>query len=215
MQIPINDLKRQYDRLAGELTPRIAAVLSRGIFLFGTETKAFEAEFASYCGVRHCISVANGTDAIELALRAAGCDGDSEVITVANAGSYSTTACNLVGATPVYVDIDRSTLGLRIDAVQEALTPRTRCLIVTHLYGLAVDVPALRRALEAQGRSDVIVIEDCAQAHGARLGNGVVGSFGDLATFSFYPTKNLGAAGDGGAVLTGDDAMAEGSPIAD
>lgn len=208
MNIPFNAPGRQYQILKGEIDRAIASVLESGWYLLGEETTTFEQEFAAFCGVAHCITLASGTDALELALRGTRCRPGLEVITAANAGGYTTYACNIVGATPVYVDIDPKFLQMDLEAAVAAVTERTACIVVTHLYGFAVDVPLLRRLLEAAGRSSVPIIEDCAQAHGAILHGRRVGSFGDLAAFSFYPTKNLGALGDGGALLCNDEEYA-------
>lgn len=153
--------------------------------------------------------VANGTDALELALRGLAIAPGDEIITVANAGGYATTACRLVGAVPVWVDVLPSTLGLDVEQAVAAVSERTRAIIVTHLYGTMVDIVSLRRGLEKRGLSQVRIVEDCAQAHGAIMHGAKAGSFGDVATFSFYPTKNLGACGDAGAVVTNDEMVAE------
>ncbi|WP_231029489.1 DegT/DnrJ/EryC1/StrS family aminotransferase [Sphingomonas sp. IC-56] len=197
----------------------IAQVVDSGWWLLGPRTRSFCEAFAEYVGGGECIGVANGTDALELALRVVAADsrfgGGSEdgelpeVVLTANAGGYSTIACHLGGLLPVYVDIDADTLLLSIDAAVAATSSRTLAVVATHLYGGLVDVPALRRALDRAGRRHVAIIEDCAQAHGLRGRDGMAGSFGDLATFSFYPTKNLGAFGDGGAVLTRDADLAK------
>lgn len=208
MDIPFNAPGRQYEALRGEIDAAVGRVLASGRYLLGAETTAFEEAFAEYCGAGHCVSVANGTDALELALRGAGCGPGAEVVTVPNAGGYATCACVAVGAVPVYVDVDPETLLMDPDAAVAAVTERTACIVVTHLYGNAVDVADLRRRLDAAGYGGTLVLEDCAQAHGARTGAGRVGGLGDLAAFSFYPTKNLAALGDGGAVLCRDEGRA-------
>jgi dTDP-4-amino-4,6-dideoxygalactose transaminase len=199
----INDLRRHTAPQADALAAGIARVIGSGWFVLGRELEAFEAEFAAYCGAAHCIGVANGTDALELALRASGVGPGARVLTVANAGAYSTTAIRAAGAEPVFVDIDDATL--LIDEAEArrrlAAAARPAALIVTHLYGRLV--PAIREIAAAARRAGVPLIEDCAQAHGARLGGRMAGTFGDFGCFSFYPTKNLGALGDGGALVTG------------
>lgn len=180
----------------------IKDVLDSGYYLLGSQVKAFEQEFASFCSSEYCITVGNGTDALEIALRSLGVKSGDEVITVANAGGYATTACNIIGAVPVYVDVNRSNLLLDIQQVLEAMSCATKCVIATHLYGQVVDVHGLRKLLNATGYGHVAIIEDCAQAHGASFQGQPVGSLADIATFSFYPTKNLGALGDGGAIVT-------------
>src|SRR5262249_20471929 len=160
-------------------------------WLFGQQVQNFETAFAHFCGVPYALTVGNGTDALELALLAAKAKG-REVITVANAGGYTTTVCRVIGATPVYVDIEADTLLISLPAALAAVTPQTAAIVVTHLYGRLADVQRLRASLEAVRREDIVIIEDCAQAHGASRNGQRAGSFGDLATFSFYPTKNLG-----------------------
>ena len=197
----INDLRRHTALQADTLAASVARVIGSGWFLLGLELEAFEAEFAAYCGAAHCVGVANGTDALELALRASGVGLGERVLTVANAGAYSTTAIRAVGAEPVFVDIDDGTL--LIDAVEvgrQLASARTSALIVTHLYGRVV--PAIGEIATAARSAGVPLIEDCAQAHGARLGGRLAGTFGEFGCFSFYPTKNLGALGDGGALIT-------------
>jgi len=205
MRIPINDLKRHDAPLANELAAAVARVLSRGWYILGPEVEAFEAEFARYCGVRHCAGVGNGTDALELALRALGIGPGSEVATVANAGMYSTTAILRVGATPLYVDVDQCSMTMSPAAFDAALSSgpggHPAAVIVTHLYGQMAEIEEL---LAIAGRKNIPVIEDCAQAQGAARAARKAGSWGAAGCFSFYPTKNLGGAGDGGAVATAD-----------
>ncbi len=206
MHVPFNDLKRHVASMRGPIDTAVASVLESGWFLAGPQLDGFEADFARYCGVEHCVGVGNGTDALEIALRAVGCGPGDEVVTVANAGMYTTAACILVGATPVYVDVDPGTLEMDVAQVEGLLSSLTRAIVVTHLYGKLADVEG---ALQIGLNRGVAVIEDCAQAHGAEKYGKRAGSFGDLATFSFYPTKNLGALGDGGAVVTTRDDVAE------
>jgi dTDP-3-amino-2,3,6-trideoxy-4-keto-D-glucose/dTDP-3-amino-3,4,6-trideoxy-alpha-D-glucose/dTDP-2,6-dideoxy-D-kanosamine transaminase len=203
--IPVNDLRRHTDAIAGELTAAIGRVIARGWFVLGPEVEAFEQEFGAYCGVAHCIGVASGTDALELALRGLGIGPGDQVATVANAGMYSTVAIRAIGAIPVYVEISASNLIVDPDALAAALTPHVRAVIITHLYGQMADMP---RVLDVARGASVPVIEDCAQAHGAVLHGKRAGSWGDAGCFSFYPTKNLGALGDGGAVVTANGEMA-------
>ncbi|MAX36313.1 DegT/DnrJ/EryC1/StrS family aminotransferase [Gimesia sp.] len=209
MKILFNQPKRENDAFAQEINLAIEQVIESGIYILGSNVTAFEQEFAQYCQTRHCCAVGNGTDALEIALRALGVGPGDEVITVANAGGYSTTACNLVGAVPVYVDVEPDHLLLDYRSVPAAVSPRTRCVIATHLYGQAVNVRELRATLDAAGYQNIKILEDCAQAHGAMVGGEIVGSLADIATFSFYPTKNLSALGDGGAITTSHDELAE------
>lgn len=204
MWVPIQDPKRQYKLLKEDLDRCVQAVFESGRWLFGEQVNTFETSFARYCGVKYAYSVANGTDALELALLAAGAKG-REVITVANAGGYTTIACRIMGALPVYVDIDQDTLLMSAPAALAAVTPQTAAIVITHLYGRLADISSFRSGLVSQGRQDIKIIEDCAQAHGASRNGHYAGSLGDIGTFSFYPTKNLGAMGDGGAIVCDDD----------
>jgi aminotransferase EvaB len=188
-----------------ELSAALLRVLESNSFVLGDEVAGFEQEFAGYVGVRHCVSVANGTNALELALRSLNVQPGGRIVCVANAGFYSATAIHLVGAVPLYVDVDDATLTMSPHALAEALRGKPAAVIATHLYG---QLAAVEKTLELCRAAGVPLIEDCAQSHGARRGGRLAGSFGDLSCFSFYPTKNLGALGDGGAVLTQDDALA-------
>jgi dTDP-4-amino-4,6-dideoxygalactose transaminase len=202
----INDLGRHTQAIQGELSAAVERVLRSGWFVLGPEVSAFEAEFASYCGAGHCVSLANGTDALELALRALDIGEDKTVLTVANAGMYSTVAILATGARPVYADVRPDTLLVDTADVARILErQKVDAIIVTHLYGLLGDIEQVAELARARG---IPVIEDCAQAHGAALDNRKAGSFGDIACFSFYPTKNLGALGDGGAIVTSRDDLA-------
>ena len=204
MKVPLSDPLREYHLLRDEFDAAYRRVMESGYYIMGREHDQFETELAAYCGVPHCIAVASGTDALELALKATGCGPGSEVITVANAGAYTTLSAIEVGATPVFADIDAETLTISPSSVAAALSDRTRAVVVTHLYGKLADVEGVRAAVGP----DVAIVEDCAQAHGAARGGRRAGSFGDVATFSFYPTKNLGAFGDGGALVTNRDDIA-------
>ena len=202
--IALNDLQRLHAPQIAELRDAVGRVLDSGRFVLGSECSRFEGEFAAWCGTRHAVGVANGTDALEIALRAAGVRPNDTVITVANAGGYATTAILACKATPRYVDVDSATMNLDVRHLANALLPDVRAVVLTHLYGRlgpAADVARLCRA------AGVALIEDCAQAHGARDGACGAGAFGDAGCFSFYPTKNLGALGDGGAIVTDDDAL--------
>jgi aminotransferase EvaB len=188
-----------------DLAQALTRVLASNSFVLGREVAQFEQEFAQHTGLAHCISVANGTDALELALRALGVGPGHQVVCVANAGFYSSTAIALVGAEPVYAEVDERSLTLSRDALDAALRDRPAAVIVTHLYGQLADIEPIARACRAAG---VPLLEDCAQSHGAARSGVRAGCFGDIACFSFYPTKNLGALGDGGAVLTADADLA-------
>ncbi|TAM64399.1 MAG: DegT/DnrJ/EryC1/StrS family aminotransferase [Rhodanobacter sp.] len=185
-----------------------AAVVASGHYVLGPNVKAFESEFAAYCGVSDCVSVANGTEALELGLRSIGICQGKRVALVANAAMYGTTAVLACAAEPVFVDIDPSCHTLSPKALEAVLaTGPIDALIVTHLYGRLAD---MRSILALADKHGFAVFEDCAQAHGARDASGRrAGSFGIAASFSFYPTKNLGALGDGGAVITNDPQVAD------
>jgi dTDP-3-amino-3,4,6-trideoxy-alpha-D-glucose transaminase len=204
--ISFHNLQLLQQRHAGELLAALQRVLGSGWYVLGPEVEAFEAAFAAYHSLPHTVAVANGTDAIELALRAAGIGKGDEVITVAHTAAATVCAIERAGARPVLVDIDPKTYTMDPDAARAAVTPRTRALLPVHLYGHPADMPALCALARQAG---LLLIEDCAQAHGARYDGRLVGTFGDLAAFSFYPTKNLGALGDGGAVLTRNAFLAE------
>ncbi len=204
MRVPVNDLKRQNHAMAAELTGALQRVQERGWYILGPEVEAFEAEFAGFCGTPHCAGLASGTDALELALRALGVGPGDEVATVANAGSYSTTAILAAGARPVYVDVEYASMTMDPGALAGALTAATKAVIVTHLYGR---MGAVEQLLAVASRHGLPLIEDCAQAHGAALGGRKAGAWGALGCFSFYPTKNLGALGDAGAVVTSDASL--------
>ncbi|RUW45081.1 erythromycin biosynthesis sensory transduction protein eryC1 [bacterium M00.F.Ca.ET.141.01.1.1] len=210
--VPMNDLKRLYQRYQVEIEREVTSTLRSGWWLNGAMGKKFAANFAGFIGVSDCVLVANGTDALELALAAAvGRNGarGREVITAANAGGYASCGCWHNDLVPHYVDIDAASQLISVSSVLAAASTDTAAIVVTHLYGGVVDVGALKSALAEAGLSHIPIVEDCAQAHGARIGGRVAGSLADVSTFSFYPTKNLGAAGDGGAILTSDPAIAE------
>jgi dTDP-3-amino-3,4,6-trideoxy-alpha-D-glucose transaminase len=204
--VVFNNLKPMQQSLSGEISAAVHRVLDSGWYILGKEMEAFEHEFAAYHQLKHAIGVANGTDAIELALRAAGIGPGDEVITVAHTAVATVCAVERAGATPVMVDVDPVTYTMNPDAAAAAITSRTRALLPVHIYGHPADLGALKAVAQ---RHNLLLIEDCAQAHGALYQGRKVGTWGDLAAFSFYPTKNLGAYGDGGAVITNDDLLAE------
>jgi len=182
----------------------IARVIERGWFVLGPELEAFEREFADACGASHAAGVGTGTDAIHLALRALGIGPGDEVITSPLSAAYSALAIMMAGARPVFADIDPRRLTIDPAAVLAAVTSRTAAILPVHLYGQAADMPAIAAVAE---RHDLAIVEDCCQAHLATCGGRPVGSFGAAAAFSFYPTKNLGALGDGGAVTSNDETV--------
>jgi dTDP-4-amino-4,6-dideoxygalactose transaminase len=199
--IPCANPRAQYESHRAEIDAAIAAVLDRGRYILGESVNSFERDFARYIGVEHGIAVGNGTDALHLAIRALGIGAGDEVITVAHTAVATVAAIEMAGATPVFVDIEPSYYTIDVHQIEAAITPRTRAIVAVHIYGGAADLDAL---LDICKRRDLRLIEDCAQAHGARLHGRRLGSFGDVACFSFYPTKNLGAIGDGGMIVTND-----------
>jgi dTDP-4-amino-4,6-dideoxygalactose transaminase len=210
--VPMNDLKRLYQRYEAKIAREVASTLQSGWWLNGAAGKRFAANFAKFVGAANCILVANGTDALELALRSiVGLDDarGREVIVAANAGGYASCACWHNNLIPHYVDIEPESQLASVQSVLQAVSADTAAIVATHLYGGVVDVTAVRTGLIAAGMSHIPVIEDCAQAHGASIRGEMAGSLGDIATFSFYPTKNLGAMGDGGAVLTSNPRLAD------
>jgi dTDP-3-amino-2,3,6-trideoxy-4-keto-D-glucose/dTDP-3-amino-3,4,6-trideoxy-alpha-D-glucose/dTDP-2,6-dideoxy-D-kanosamine transaminase len=196
MPVPLNQTAREYRALQPELESAVLGVLRGGHYVHGGEHAAFERELADYLGSGSVVGVGNGTDALEIALRAVGATVGREVVTVGNAGGYAAAAARAIGAEVVVADVEPDTLLMDPDSAAAACTERTVAVVVTHLYGRAADVAALRAVLPTH----VAIVEDCAQAIGAGTAEGRCGTLGDIGTFSFYPTKNLGALGDGGAV---------------
>lgn len=193
------DLTAEYHELKPEIDLAVARVLESGRYILGPEVEAFEQEFAKYCGVRYAVGVNSGTSALHLALLAAGIGPGDEVITAPFTFYATVAAIGYVGATAVYVDIDPATLNIDARQIEAAITERTRAILPVHLYGQPADMDPI---LAIARRHNLIVIEDAAQAHGAEYDGRRVGSIGDLGCFSFYPSKNLGAAGEGGMVTT-------------
>jgi dTDP-4-amino-4,6-dideoxygalactose transaminase len=202
--IPLVDLRAQYLSIKAEIDGAIERVIDQSAFIGGTEVARFEAAFAAYCEAKACVSVANGTDALIVSLRALGIGSGDEVITVAHTFIATAEAISAVGAKPVFVDVSKNTMLMDPEAFEIAITPRTRAVIPVHLYGHPCD---LDRILEIARRHELKVIEDAAQAHGARWRGKRVGAMGDLACFSFYPGKNLGAYGDGAVVVSQDEEL--------
>ena len=203
--VPMNDLSRALRAERATLTEAFDSVLTSGWLVQGPQHDMFETELAAFVGTSAAIGVASGTDALELALRAAMPAGRSTVVTAANCGGYTTTAARRAGFSVRYVDVEEATLCLDPTLLGSALDDTVGVVVVTHLFGRAADVAAIREQCDPAG---IAVVEDCAQALGARTPAGRVGSLGDVAAFSFYPTKNLGALGDGGAVTTSSEAIA-------
>lgn len=204
--LPVNDLRRARAADTAAILDAIRRVVAGGWYVHGLEHAAFEAELAAMLGVRHVAGVASGTDALVLAMLAVGCGPDGEVVTAANAGGYAAGAAGQIGAPVVYCDVDPITLLATPRTVEAAIGSATRAVVVTHLYGNVAEIGAIVDLCRPKG---IAVIEDCAQAIGGTdAGGRRVGSLGDASAFSFYPTKNLGAIGDGGAVATSSDSIA-------
>jgi dTDP-4-amino-4,6-dideoxygalactose transaminase len=206
MQVPFVDLRAQHAPLEAALEKAFRDLVGRGDFIMGAAVERFESEYAAFIGARHAIGVGTGLSAIELALRGFDIGPGDEVITPANTFIATVLAILAVGATPVFADIDAATYLIDPGAVTAAITPRTKAIVPVHLYGQPVDLDAV---LAAARRHNLIVIEDAAQAHGARYKGTRAGAVGHAAAFSFYPSKNLGALGDGGMITTSDDRAAE------
>ncbi len=205
MAIPFLSLSDATSELRAELDEALARVLSSGWYIGGPEVEAFESEFATWVGARHCIGVANGLDALTLSLLAHGVQPGDEVLVPSNTFIATWLGASHARATPRPVEPDFATHVVTAESFARALTPATRALLPVHLYGVPADVPALRQLADERG---LVLVEDAAQAHGATLGGTRIGGFGTTATWSFYPGKNLGALGDAGAITTDDDEVA-------
>jgi len=206
MNIPMVDLKAEYGLLKDELEPAVLSALATAHYIGGPNVRAFEQEVAAYCGVRHAISCASGTDALLLALRACGVGPGDEVITTPFTFVATASTISMCGARPVFVDIDPLTYNLDPARIEAAITLRTRAVVPVHLYGQPGDLQPIAEICRRHG---LRLIEDAAQSFGAEYGGRKSGAYGDLGCFSFYPSKNLGAFGDGGMVITDDDVLAE------
>lgn len=204
-QIPFVDLVTQSNELATEVLEAIETVIRRAAFILGDEVQEFEEQFADFCGVAHCVSVASGTDALHMSLRALDIGPGDEVITAANTFAATPLAVAHAGAKPVFVDANEG-YNMDPDALADAITPQTKAIIPVHLYGHPADMDPI---LEIAAQHGLRIVEDTAQAHGATYNGQLAGTFGDFGCFSFYPGKNLGAFGDGGAVVTNDADLAE------
>lgn len=204
MRIPTEDLKRQWQNIGGELMEALQRVLPTGKYVLGPDLAAFEQEFAAFCGTRHSIGMSNGTAALELALRACGVGPGDEVITVPNTFAATVFAISYTGATPVFADVDPRTFNIDPTTIETKITARTKAIVPVHLYGQLADMEAIMRIARAH---NLRVIEDCAHTHGARRTGQHAGSIGDVGCFSFYPTKVMGALGDGGMCITNNDEL--------
>ncbi len=205
MRAPFLELKSAYEELKTEIDVAVARVLDSGWYIGGAEVERFEREFADYCGVAECVGVGNGLDALHLAMKAFDVGPGDEVILCSHGFIATDLGVSLAGATPVLVEPDPATRNLDPERVAAAITPRTKAILPTHLYGLPADIDPILELAEKHG---LIVIEDAAQAHGAAYKGRRIGGHGHAVAWSFYPTKNLGALGDGGAVTTNDPEIA-------
>jgi dTDP-3-amino-3,4,6-trideoxy-alpha-D-glucose transaminase len=205
-RIAFLDLGAAHAELQAELEEAYRRVVARGWFVLGEELSSFEEEFAAFCGVEHCVGVGSGLDALSLGLQAAGVGPGDEVVVPGYTAIATWLAVSRLGARPVPVDVDERTYNVDATGIAEAITPRTRAIVPVHLFGQPVDMDPIR---ELAGERELFLLEDAAQAHGARYRDRRVGSVGDAAAFSFYPSKNLGALGDGGAVTTDDAGLAD------
>jgi dTDP-4-amino-4,6-dideoxygalactose transaminase len=203
--IYINDTRAQYDSLKDDLLRAVAGVMERSYFILADNVAAFEREFAEYCGSKHAVGVGNGTDAIHLACKALGVGPGDEILTSPHTATFTALGISMSGATPTFADIEPDTGNIDPSRIEAAITPRTRAIMPVHLYGQAADMDPI---LEIGRQHGIPVIEDAAQAHGATYKGTTTGHMGLLSCFSFYPTKNLGAYGDGGAITTDDDELA-------
>ena len=203
--VPFFDAAAAYRSFRRDVDAAVHRVLASGHVILGPEVETFEREFAAYTGAVHAVGVASGTDAIALSLRAIGIGAGDEVLTVANAGVPPVAAICAAGATPLFVDVDPATLLVTPEAIAAAATPRCRAIVAVHLYGQPVRIEAIRATADRLG---LALVEDCAHAHGLRIGDRHAGTFGVVGCFSFYPTKNLGGFGDGGVCITNDPGIA-------
>jgi dTDP-4-amino-4,6-dideoxygalactose transaminase len=206
MRIEANDLKPQHKEIRAEVLAAMERVLDDGWFVLGKQCEGFEREFADFCGVAHCVGVGSGTEAIHLALLACGVQPGDDVVTVSLTAVPTASAISFAGARPVFVDVDPRTFTMDPSKLEDAITPRTKAILPVHLYGQTADMDPI---LEIAARRGIPVIEDACQAHGAEYRGRRAGSLATMAAFSFYPTKNLGACGDGGAVTTDDPELAD------
>ncbi len=204
--VPFGNLQRHYQAIRAEIDAAVRRTLESGWYILGREVAAFEEEFAHFCGVRYAVGVGNGTEAIQLALTALDLEPGAEVITTANAGVPGVAAILQAGLRPVLVDVEEGSHNMDVARIEAAITMRTRAIMPVHLFGRTADLQAIQ---EIANRRGLYLVEDCAQAHGARYQGRPVGSHGHLGCFSFYPTKNLGCFGDGGMVITDDETLAE------
>lgn len=202
----INDTRPQYDAIKDELRPVVEQVMEKSYFILGENVRAFEEEFAGYCGTKYAVGVANGTDALHLACRVLGVGPGDEVLTATHTATFTALGVSMTGAHPSFADIDPATGNIDPAKIEAAITERTKAIMPVHLYGQMADMDPIMQVAQRRG---IPVIEDAAQAHGATYKGKRAGSIGIVSCFSFYPTKNLGAYGDGGAITTNDEGLAQ------
>ncbi len=203
--IPFLELKRQYHSIKGEVDSAIAGTFEKGNFILGEKVEAFEKAFAGYCNAKHCISVGSGTDALNISMMVLGIKSGDEVVMPSHTFVATAFAALNAGAKPVFADIDEKTYNISVSGIKKAVKSKTKAILPVHLYGQYCDMAQI---MELASKNNLKVIEDCSQSHGAEY-NGKRKLFGNVACYSFYPTKNLGCYGDGGAVVTNDDEVAD------
>jgi dTDP-4-amino-4,6-dideoxygalactose transaminase len=206
MSVPLIDLTIQHQKLQPEINRAIQGIFDRADFILGQDISRFEEEFASYCGAKYAVGVDSGLSALELSLRAYGVGPGDEVIVPTHTFTATAAAITFTGAKPVFVDADPATFNIDVTKIEAAITPRTKAILPVHLYGLPADMNMILGIAEKHG---LVVVEDACQAHGAKYRGMMTGSMGNAAAFSFYPTKNLGACGDGGIVTTNNEKVAD------
>jgi dTDP-4-amino-4,6-dideoxygalactose transaminase len=206
MSVPLIDLTIQHQKLQPEINRAIQGMFDRADFILGQDISRFEEEFASYCGAKYAVGVDSGLSALELSLRAYGVGPGDEVIVPTHTFTATAAAITFTGAKPVFVDADPATFNIDVTKIEAAITPRTKAILPVHLYGLPADMNMILGIAEKHG---LVVVEDACQAHGAKYRGMMTGSMGNAAAFSFYPTKNLGACGDGGIVTTNNEKVAD------
>lgn len=204
--IPVSNPKARFINRKDEFLKTVEAVIEKGMYILGNEVSSFEKEFAQYIGINYCVGVGNGTDALAIGLKGLGVKAGDEVITVSHSAVATVAAIEMAGAVPVFADIEQDTRCLDPNKIEKLISPKTKVIIPVHIYGQPAKI---KKIISIAHSRNIKVLEDCAQAHGAKVDNKKVGSFGDAAAFSFYPTKNLGAIGDGGAVVTNSSEVFE------
>lgn len=204
--IPLSNPKKENDLVRTEIEAAFKDFVENGQYIIGQQVCLFESNFAKFCRTEYCVSTANGSDALTIALRSLGCKAKDKIVTVPNAGYYSTAAILAIGAIPIYVDINEQTMSMSVASLEKTLGENKdiKCVIVTHLYGAMVNVDKISDLVSKYG---ALLLEDCSQSHGAKYKGKYAGTYGHAGVYSFYPTKNLGALGDAGAIITNSDTI--------